>query len=64
MKACDGTSVDECSEIDAAECIVYSYDECKKDHAGCFEGADDICTVRDLQPCYGAGEQDYGSQNW
>lgn len=56
-KACDSTSVDVCSMIDASECVLYAYDSCTKDYSPCGKGAHDICGY-DITSCSGAGQID------
>ena len=58
-KACDSTSIDVCVfHQDYAECRNYAYDYCvKEDHAGCYNGSDDTCTI-DTDACSGAGTED------
>lgn len=60
-KSCDSTSVDICSgnTYDKAQCSVYAYDDCGKDYAACYEGANDICAnIDNNAPCHGAGAHD------
>ena len=59
QKACEAGSVDTCPvSYDYADCATYAYDECiKEDHAGCYDGADDICG-NDIDACSGAGVDD------
>ncbi len=56
--SCLRGAVDICIEEDHADCSLYAYDSCIKDHAACQEGADDICNVDNNAPCMGPGAYD------
>ncbi len=55
-KACVSTSHDVCnsSAYDKAECSTYSYDQCGKDYAACYNYGYDLCTVTDTDACSGS----------
>lgn len=54
-KACDSLSMDDCTELDKAECTVNSYDVCTKDLAACYNKGYDFCEINyDTDACIGS----------
>ena len=58
-KACTEGARDYCPvPEDYADCTTYALDSCRKeDHAACYDGADDTCSI-DHTVCFGPGAED------
>ena len=63
-KSCEGdsTATDFCEFADNAQCTVYAYDNCGKDYAACYNGANDNCSQVDETVCKGSSGMDYETE--